>query len=122
MTGVGLLVLANWTVLTWGYEIDCRSWPGKEWASVAIHLTAADGAELVIVFDIPADATPLDIQALIVVPSEHGDWVVRAGPKDTVRIFAPGGKTVGSIGFESDTWIPACRRVPGLPAPKPKKK
>jgi hypothetical protein len=112
-------------LVPWGYEIDCRSWPGVAPASVTIRLIAHDGAELEVPFDIPADVTPLDIQGLLVSGLEDEDWVFRAGPDDAVHIFAPGGRTVRSIRFESDGWVPAVRRIPGPPknpaAGRPKK-
>ena len=103
-------------MLPMGVEVDCSNWPALIRTQMKITVTTRDGTKNVTgkIELFPAASSGAVQDTLVAALQDARGWVVKAGPGDTVIVFAPKGKSVTSIRFDSDGWVPVYRKVPAV--------
>jgi hypothetical protein len=113
------LLASALAMLPMGVEVDCSTWLPIARVQMKIVVTSSDGKKIETgKITISRSASSGAVQDTLVAAMEVPGWVVKAGPGDTVIVFAPKGKSVTSIRFDSDGWVPVYRKVPAVESPK----
>jgi hypothetical protein len=122
ITSFVLVFASTLTAVPFGVEIDCKSWIEIR-TKLKITVLATDGSTNVARIEFGRSNKQEDVQFGLVLALQEEGWVVKAGPDNTVLVFAPKGQSVKSITFDSTGWIPVYKRIPVPPDPeKPKAK